>query len=281
MNQMETRRMCPHCRAFITTKDRVCPYCNERVGERVVDQRNPSPILGGLISHANFTTMILLLINVGLYVATVLASMRAGNNDAVMNIDGYTLIAFGAKLRELILLMGQRWRWVTAGFLHGGVIHIAMNMWVLYDVGAQVEQIYGTSRMLVIYFVATVLGFIASTYWSNSLSVGASAGLMGLIGAMIAVGIHHQSPLGAAIRSHYIRWMLMILAIGFIGALRVDNAAHIGGLVGGFGIAYVAGFPRVQGTVVEQLWRAAAAVCVILTAISFFDMYRWLTTGGQ
>src|SRR5689334_9175475 len=99
MNQMETRRMCPHCRAFITTKDRVCPYCNTEVGARAADRRNPGAILGGLISHTHFTTVIILLINFGVYIATVVASMRAGNSDAFFNLDLDTLLDFGAKYR--------------------------------------------------------------------------------------------------------------------------------------------------------------------------------------
>lgn len=280
MNQMETRRMCPHCRAFITTKDRVCPYCNAEVGPRAIDRRTPSPILGGLISHAQFTTVVILLINVGLYLGTVIASMRAGNNDAFMSLDTRTLLDFGGKDRDYILFGGQYWRLVTAGFLHGGLLHIGMNMWVLLDVGAQVEMVYGTARYLAIYFVGSVLGFIFSTLFTQFPSVGASAGLMGLIGAMIAFGIHHRSAIGAAIRGQYIRWVIYMLIIGFIPGLPIDNAAHIGGLAGGFGVAYLAGLQRVEGSWQEKFWQVVAAVCVLLTAVSFFRMYQWLTHGG-
>jgi rhomboid protease GluP len=276
---METRRMCPHCRAFITTKDRVCPYCNAEVGARAVDSRYPAPILGGLISHARYTTSIILLINVGLYIATVLASMRAGNNDAFLNLDGNTLFEFGAKVRFAIF-GGQTWRLVTAGFLHGGLLHIGMNMWVLWDVGAQVEEIYGTARMLVIYFAGSVVGFLFSTLWSQYLSIGASAAIMGLIGAMIAFGVHHRSALGAAIRGHYIRWVIYMLIIGVLPGLQIDNAAHIGGLAGGFGMAYIAGLPRAGGSWQERVWKIAAYICILLTAISFFRMYQWLTRGA-
>jgi rhomboid protease GluP len=280
MNQMETRRMCPHCRAFITTSDRVCPYCNEKVGPPAVAIRNPAPILGGLISHARFTTVIILLINFGFYIATVMASMRLGNNDAIWGIDLDTLIGFGAKLRAYIVA-GQQWRLVTAGFLHGGLLHIGMNSWVLFDVGPQVEEIYGTSRMLVIYLVGSILGFVFSTLWSSSLSVGASAGIMGLIGAMIAVGVHHRSALGAAIRSQYIRWTIYMLIIGILPGLHVDNAAHVGGLAGGFGVAYTAGLPRRAGSWVERFWQVAALACIAVTAFSFYRMFEWLTRAGQ
>src|SRR5215469_8805791 len=96
---METRRMCPHCRAFITTDDKVCPYCNERVGPRAIDRRSPAPLLGGFIPHARFLTTIILLINFGLYMVTTVYSMRLGNGSAFMSLDMQTLFEFGAKYR--------------------------------------------------------------------------------------------------------------------------------------------------------------------------------------
>ena len=84
-----------------------------------------------------------------------------------------------------MIRQGEWWRLLTAGFLHGGLFHILMNSWVLFDLGAQVEEIYGTSRYLVFYFIATVTGFLASAVFSGALSIGASAGIFGLIGAMI------------------------------------------------------------------------------------------------
>jgi rhomboid protease GluP len=275
---MDKRRMCPHCRAFITSSDRVCPYCNTEVGPRAIDRRQPGEILGGFIPHARFVTSIILLINFGLFAASVLFSMRQGNSDAFMSIDGRTLVEFGGKLREAIQ-MGQWWRLVTAGFLHGGILHILMNSWVLFDIGAQVEEVYGAWRMIVIYFVSTVFGFYLSALWSAGLSVGASAGIFGLIGAMIALGVRHQAhPVGAAIRGLYLRWAIYGLVLGLLPGLRIDNAAHIGGLASGFGAAYLAGTPKLVETWSERFWRLAAYASIALTALSFFRMYMWLTT---
>jgi rhomboid protease GluP len=272
--------MCPHCRAFITDKDRVCPYCNEPVGPRAIDRRSPSPILGGLISHARFTTVIILVINIGLYLATTLYSYSAGNGNALMGIDSRTLVAFGAKFSPYIA-MGQWWRLVTAGFLHGGVLHILMNSWVLFDLGAQVEEVYGTSRMLVIYFLSTVFGFYASTLWSASVSMGASAALMGLIGAMIVFGMKHRSAMGDAIRGTYIRWAIYIVIFGLLPGFNIDNAAHIGGLAAGFGTAYVAGTPRLMESWQEKTWKALAGVSILLTALSFWKMYSFFSRIAQ
>jgi len=262
--ETETRRMCPHCRAFITTSDRVCPYCNEKVGPRAIDRRSPAPILG-FIPHAQFVTSVILLINIGLFIASSL------NN---------TVFEAGAK-SYLAIREGQWWRLVTAGFLHGGLLHILMNSWVLFDVGAQVEQIYGASRMLVIYFVATISGFYVSYLLTPAPSVGASAAIMGLLGAMIALSLHHRSAITAAIRGQYIRWVIYILLIGLI-LPGIDNWAHVGGLASGFVVAYFAGLPRwEEGAPQEQAWRVASYICIGLTAFCFFEMYRWLTQVGQ
>ena len=242
-----------------------------------MDARNPSEVLGGFISHARFTTTLILLINFGMYLATALYSMKAGRGGA-MNIDILTLVSFGAKFNPF-LAAGQWWRLVTAGFLHGGLLHILMNSWVLFDLGAQVEEVYGTSRMLVIYLVSSVFGFYLSAVFSASPSVGASAALFGLIGAMIAVGVMHRTALGAAVRGMYMRWAIYGLLFSFLPG--IDIYAHVGGLAAGFGVAYIAGQPRYQRPGIENFWRGTAAFCVLLTLVSFLKMYVWFTRAGQ
>jgi rhomboid protease GluP len=272
----DDRRMCPHCRAFIKTSDRVCPYCDTPVGPRAVDRRNPGQILGGLVPHARFVTTIILLINFGLYAATALFAMRHGHEGAFVNLDNRTLIAFGASLPHGYQ---QWWRLITAGFLHGGILHILMNSWVLLDLGAQVEQIYGARRLIVIYFAATVFGFLASSYWNAGIAVGASAGIFGLIGAMIALGVRHKSPMGSAIRGFYVRWAIWGLALSFFPG--VDIAAHLGGLAAGFACGYLAGTPRLFESWSERLWQAASYVCLLITAYAFVQMYLWFAISAR
>jgi rhomboid protease GluP len=274
---METRRMCPHCRAFITTNDRVCPYCNESVAPRRVE-RSPGPILGGLIPHAGYYTVVILLINTGLYLATSLYSVNGGRGN-FLNLDGETLFAFGAKFGPAIA-GGQWWRLVTAGFLHGGLLHILMNCWVLFDLGAQVEEIYGGARMLTIYFVANIAGFYVSYLWRpESISVGASAALFGLVGAMLAVGTRYRSTLGSAVRSVYMRYLVYLLLFSLLPG--IDMAAHIGGLIGGFGVGYLAGTPHYEGEKLERFWKVSAVIAVLLTVICFLKWYLWFHAASQ
>lgn len=263
--------MCPNCRAFITIDDKVCPYCDVPVPARGFAAAQD--LVGGLIPHAQFITSLILLVNGALFVATIIMSYNAGNQNALSGIDLRTLIIFGAKWNRG-LAQGEYWRLITAGFLHGGLMHFLMNTWVMLGVSSTVEETFGQKRMVIIYFLATVTGFMASSLWSPALSVGASAGLFGLIGAMIAAGSMAGTLQGLAVKQQYKSWAIYSLIFGVVasfGMLAVDNAAHVGGLAGGFVAARVAGRPRF-GHWSEQLINIAFYLCLALTAFAFFRM---------
>jgi rhomboid protease GluP len=268
----DKRRMCPHCRAFITTDDKVCPYCDTPVGERAIDRRSPADI-AGLIPAARFTTAVILLLNIGLFIASALYSGKLGNPSPWQGVDVLTLQLFGAKYGPL-MAAGQWWRLITAGFLHGGLLHIGMNLWVLFDLGTQVEEAFGTRRYLAIYVFSTITGFWASTWWSpGATSVGASAPLFGCIGAMIAFGtMMRASAMGSAIKSHYTRWAVYGFIMGLLPGMRIDNAAHLGGLAGGFVVAYIAGTPRLVDSIREKIWLWVAIAAVALTGYAFYNV---------
>ncbi len=232
--------MCPNCRAFVTSNDKVCPYCQVPIGPRAIERRNPGDILGGLIPHARFTTIMILLINFALFAAEYF-SPQSGITAAGQSVPA-------------VLMQGQWWRLVTAGFLHGGVLHILMNSWVLFDLGAEVELLYGTSRLIVFYFVSTVTGFAASSHIGGGhFSVGSSAGIFGLIGAMLAFGFTDRSSLGMQVKSLYTRWVIYGLVLSFLPG--VDFWAHVGGIAGGFLAGWLAstpGAPDVERAITES-----------------------------
>jgi rhomboid protease GluP len=253
--------MCPNCRAFVTTSDRVCPYCEMKLGPRAIERRAPGEVLGGLIPQARFTTVMILLINTGLFLADYL-NPQAG------------LTRFGASL-PAPYMQGQWWRLITAGFLHGGVFHILMNSWVLFDLGAEVEQLYGTSRLIVFYFVSTITGFWTSSHLGLHSSVGSSAGIFGLIGAMLAFGVSDRSALGSMVKSLYMRWVIYGLVLSFLPG--VDFWAHVGGLAGGFITGWLASTPRARLMWKEPLLRALAGVSIALTFLAFGMLYLAMT----
>ena len=248
--------MCPNCRAFITTDDKVCPYCEVSVGPPPRVQRSAGEALGGLIPQARFTTVMILLVNFALYAVDLL--------DPQVGITRY-----GASV-PWPYMHGQFYRLVTAGFLHGGILHILMNSWVLFDLGAEVEQIYDTSRLIVFYIVSTITGFLLSSLTGHA-SLGSSAGIFGLIGAMLAFGVTDKSALGAAVKSVYGRWLIYALVLSFLPG--VDLFAHVGGLVGGFVTGLLVTTPRARLMWRESAIKGAAGICLALTVLCFGRMF--------
>ncbi len=216
---------------------------------------------------------LLLLVNSALFVAITISGSR-------------TLPNFGTKWLPGIL-SGEWYRLITAGYLHTQFFHILMNMMSLYNLGPIVEEIYGTRRMFTLYTVATIGGFFLSALWAPmSHSLGASAGIFGLLGALIAVGLHSDS----FVAKHLQKQCVMNAGIGFLmGALMpmIDNAAHLGGLIGGFGVAYAAGLPRFATASKEKLWGILAFVSLGLTLLAFFALtgrvmlYNSIAFGGR
>lgn len=266
--------MCPSCRAFITTSDRVCPYCGNQVGPRAIDRRDPGALIGGLIPAAHFTTFLILLVNVAMFAASCWLS------GSINDMKGAALWVLGAKLGQSIWVDHEYWRLITAGFLHGSLLHIAFNGWALFVLGAQVEEVFATPRFLVIYFASTVGGFLLSAYRNMGLSIGASAGIMGLIGAMVAFGHTSGTPVGRQIRNQYLGWLGLNLVWGYLGS-QIDNWAHIGGFACGCAVAWFAGTPIRSTQAREAAWRVAAGACVLLTAWSFWLMYHNFPTAEE
>jgi rhomboid protease GluP len=145
---------------------------------------------------------------------------------------------------HLPLTLEQPWRLVTATFLHGGIIHLAFNMWALWSTGRLAERFYGNGPLLLIYAVSGLAGSIASLYFSarTGVSVGASGAIFGVVGCLLAAIFTkaHKLPAGlvASMRASMLMFVGYSLFMGFVAGF-IDNAAHIGGLVGGFAMGLV------------------------------------------
>jgi len=140
---------------------------------------------------------------------------------------------------HLPLTLEQPWRLLAATFLHGGAIHLAFNMWALWDTGRLAERFYGNLQLLLIYLVAGLSGSIASLFFAarTGVSVGASGAIFGVVGCLLAAiftKAHKLPPaLVQSMRSAMLMFVGFSLFMGFTAGF-IDNAAHIGGLAGGF-----------------------------------------------
>jgi rhomboid protease GluP len=176
-------------------------------------------------------TSTLLFANLVVYAAMAVASGHA------LGFDNHTLIRAGANLLG-VPQGASAWRWLTAAFIHVNLLHIAMNMWVLAQIGILSERAIGGGVLGAAYVVTGVLGNVLSTlvnaHHGAIVSAGASGAVMGLIGitTVFAWRSGHR-----AIARNLIWNVVFVLVLGF--SIHLDNWAHIGGLVSGAAIGLV------------------------------------------
>ena len=179
---------------------------------------------------------------------------------------------------------GEWWRLASAMFLHFGLLHLALNMWALWDAGQWVERMYGHFRFAVIYFVAGLAGNLLSLviHQGHAVSGGASGSIFGLYGALLSYLWLERSQ----IQRGEFRWLfwaavgfsVVSIVFGFI-VPGIDNAAHIGGLIGGL-LMGVLVKPDAEGVVMSlQMKVTAGLVFVALVGVMVANMphqaYRW------
>lgn len=182
-----------------------------------------------------------------------------------------TLSAFGANVTDLTKA-GEYWRLITSAFLHAGIIHLAVNMYSLYVIGPQIESFFGKTKYLIIYLGSALFGSLLSTVFNTGISVGASGAIFGLMGSLLYFGYHYRVYLDGVLKSQVIPLIILNLLFGFMVS-GIDNAAHIGGLIGGLLISKAVGV-KYKSTKSEQING------IVMTAIlGIFLMYMAFIRG--
>lgn len=164
--------------------------------------------------------------------------------------DSETLIKFGAKFNPLIL-EGEWWRFITPIFIHIGFLHLMMNTLALFYISGIVERIFGSIRFFIIYILAGISGTVASFIFNTHISAGASGAIFGCFGALLYFGYRHPNLFFRTMGVNVFFILGLNLAFGFTVS-GVDNAGHIGGLIGGFLAAGMVALPK-NKKLVQQL----------------------------
>jgi rhomboid protease GluP len=177
-----------------------------------------------------------------------------------------SLFLFGGSGAVPVFVYGRWWTVLSAAWLHGGVLHIVFNMMGVRNLVPAVAQLYGPGRTVIIYTVSAVTGFLASSLagaflpFGGSFTVGASASLMGLVGALLYYGRRggstHISQQAKGI-------VLSMIVFGFLMP-GIDNWAHLGGFAGGYGVSRLLDPLRPERG--DHL--LLALVCLALSALS-------------
>ncbi len=185
--------------------------------------------------------------------------------------NSQTLLKYGANL-DVLVKNGEYYRLFTCIFLHIGIMHLLCNMYSLYIIGREVENLFGKIKYIIIFILSGIFGSIMSlAFTHNTISAGASGAIFGLLGALLYFGMHYRTYLGEAIKRSIIPIIVVNLIIGFF-AEGIDLAAHIGGLVGGVLVAMMVGVPDKSKT--KDIINGTILTIIYLIFISYLAFWR-------
>jgi rhomboid protease GluP len=221
--------VCSYCgREFEASSDSetTCPQC---AAEVLISDPEP-PQASRLRRLFESPTIVLIALNTLVYL------IMAVEGRSFLNFNSQLLLGWGANSGALTA-GGQWWRLLTSTFEHGGLLHIALNMWCLYNLGWLAELLFGRSRFTLLYLMCGIGGSLGSICWrGNGLSVGASGAIFGIAGALLpAMLLHSNQKLRALLKGTVTSIAFFVFYNLAFGAAvsGIDNAAHIGGLTTG------------------------------------------------
>lgn len=230
------------------------------------------------VSPRAWITPILVLLNVAMFAAMAVSARRLGGFDLV------TVLSWGGNLGTMTV-NGQWWRLVTALFVHLNLLHLVLNLWVLWNVGRLAERLYGMGAFLFLYFASGVLGNLTSIAWEPSnTTAGASGAIFGILGAQLVFLVHRESRIPAQVaRAHWLSTLVFVLFNLLHGAFTpgIDNAAHVGGLFGGAALGWILVRPLEANARQEFPFHKAVAATLLLGAAVLLGIVQVTGLGSQ
>lgn len=254
--------LCPNCRKLISLDEPACPYCGlirPGLHETAGKLRN--------IFFAFGPVNTIIYINVAFFVLALLLDPRGifigGSPWGFLSPSNQSLLMLGASGTMPVFQYHNFWSVLSASFLHGGILHIIFNMMALYQLGPFVLREFGIHRFVNIYILTGVIGFAVSVLFGVYFTIGASASICGLIGAIIYFGKSRGGSYGEAIYKQALGWVIGLIIFGFIFS-GINNWAHGGGLLSGLLLAYLMGYNDQKQ---ESAWsKILAYACMLITA---------------
>ena len=254
--------LCPNCRKLISADEPACPYCGlSRPGAR-------NFFFGGLNNLSLDITKIIIYLNAGFFILSLVISASnitlSANPFTLLSPSQEGLFILGATGTIPIAGFGRWWTLISASFLHGSLMHIFFNMIALVQLGPFVVQEYGLNRFVIIYTVTGVTGFLLSYLAGVPFTIGASACICGLIGAILYYGKSRGGFYGEAIYKQALGWVagLVIYGLLFPG---INNWAHGGGVATGILFAWGLGYQEERRETIVH--KTLAQVCIVLTGL--------------
>ncbi len=284
-NSPSSFRTCQHCGELSPAQSSDCAHCGARsllsVAE-VVEAQKEQRFIRSFLTRTTPVTYSIFVFNLIIYVLIAAAPGHNFFTRLIAPANSLVLIAFGAKTNALIT-QGDFFRLITPIFIHIGVIHLASNSYALWIVGPQVEKLYGSARFAMIYLWCGIGGSLGSYF--NPLSsrastvagAGASGAIFGLFGVLAVFGFKYRAELPQSFRRAFgagvLPVILLNLYIGFTFPF-IDNAAHLGGLLTGAGLALLIPYYKPGEERARNRDLVVLLLCVAMVAYSFARAYQ-------
>jgi rhomboid protease GluP len=193
--------------------------------------------------------------------------------------DPRVLVHWGSNFGPATL-NGEWWRLFTSMFLHFGLMHLAVNMWVLWRMGCLTERMFGSLHYLFLYVFAGLCGSLASLWWHPYVnSAGASGAIFGVLGGLLAFVVNPATGVPATVVARHRSTALVFIAYSLLNGFThrgIDNACHMGGLAGGFVMGWLLARPLSPAAREEESrWALSAALgLAALTTVGWFLAHR-------
>lgn len=274
-------KQCGRCAAWIPRTATMCAYCGSSSPDARIDPR-PSRTPVGLPNYVT-VTRVLIAANLLYFVFSLWAQRAAapGSKLAPAIIEGrfdWALDAAGAYIHTDVVA-GDWWRVLASVFLHAGILHLAMNMWALNQLGHIAEELFGGAKLLAIYLVCGACSSLAVSVWFVHVRgvppgqapalVGASGAVFGVGGLLAAFLMKRGSAQGRMIGRQIAQNLVLMLALGFL-IPRISNTGHVGGMIPGvlFGLVVRERFSTHLSPEARRNWWLVASLAAVAAIVA-------------
>ena len=258
-------QLCPNCRRLISCDEPHCPYCKIKAPGSWWKNH----LMIGNLNDPETIIRVIIGLNAAMFILTLMLNPRGTQMNidpfSFLSPDNQSLLLMGATGTIPIDKLGRWWSLISANFLHGSLLHIIFNMIALKQLGPLVIQEYGTPRMIAIYIIGGVGGFLLSYVAGIRFTIGASASVCALIGAALYYGKSRGGHYGEMIFKQIGGWAIGLFAFGLL-VPGINNWGHGGGMATGALIGLILGYKE---RIREKLnHKIIGAICAAATGIT-------------
>jgi rhomboid protease GluP len=263
-NNQKNSLLCPSCRKLISRSAEVCPFCELKKPS----SRFKNNIFMSGISDGDQLVTTIIAVNIVMFILSIVIDPRLGSlNFSPFNFlspSNQSLLVLGSTGTIPIFQLDRWWSLLAANYLHGGLLHIVFNMLAIRQLAPLVISEFGINRTIILYTLGGVIGFLLSTLAGVRFTIGASAALCSLIGALLYYGKSRGGIYGQNIFSQIGGWALSIGIFGFM-VPGINNWGHGGGMLAGALLAYLLGYTEKKREKFSH--KVLAMICLAATCL--------------